>query len=128
MTRNELWQQWGKAELARRREERMITGYDMKRIRRICGYSAREFAEYLQRYGARITTSRSIYRIESEPTVTRRYINALRDFVGHSEFDRAMNQIIIDEEYRRLENIRLLQEREQRRAAREALSSDGRTI
>jgi hypothetical protein len=95
-------------EIARLCAERKLTGYDLKRIRERCGYSAREFADYLLLKRARITTARSVYRVESMRTIPYRYVEALKDFVGRRFFNESLTEIVRREE----ENRRWREERE----------------
>jgi DNA-binding transcriptional regulator YiaG len=85
-------------ELARKCAERTISGRDMKKIREQCGYSAREFAELLQSMGARITTMRSVYRLEERHEIPPRYVDALTKLVGVKNFAATVQTIIGEEE------------------------------
>ena len=85
-------------ELARKCAERTISGRDMKKIRERCGYSAREFAELLQSLGARITTTRSVYRLEERRDIPPRYVDALTKLVEVKNFAAIVRAIIEEEE------------------------------
>jgi DNA-binding transcriptional regulator YiaG len=85
-------------EMARKCSERRINGRDMKKIRERCGYSAREFAELLQSMGARITTTRSVYRLEERRDIPPRYVDALTKLVGVKNFAAIVRAIIEEEE------------------------------
>lgn len=97
-----------KEEIARLCAERQITGYDLKRIRERCGYTAREFANYLLVKRARITTARSVYRLEENRRIPYRYIESLKDFVGRRGFNDSLAEIVKRDE----ENRRWREERE----------------
>ncbi len=73
--------------------DRRISGLDLKRIRESCGYSAREFANLLNSTGARITTARSVYRLEERSTIPSRYVDALAKLVGAKNFDTSLQAI-----------------------------------
>ena len=79
-------------------DNRRISGLDLKRIREKCGYSAREFANLLQSTGARITTARSVYRLEERLIIPSRYVDALTKLVGAKNFDASLQAIIQEEE------------------------------
>ena len=89
------------ADTTRKLSERRVTGYGLGKIRERCGYSAREFAEYLAATGARITTARSVYRLQERRTVPPRYVDALREFVGKQNFDVCFREMMAEEEERR---------------------------
>lgn len=78
-----------------------MRGYELRRIRERCGYSAREFAEYLASTGAPITTARSVYRLQERYIVPPRYVDALREFVGKLNFDVYLREMVAEEEERR---------------------------
>lgn len=94
MDKNEL----SKEEIARLCADRKVNGRDLKKIRERCGYSAREFADYLRMKRARITTARSVYRLEDLRTVPHRYIDALADFVGRRYFNESLAELVAREE------------------------------
>lgn len=76
---------------------RRISGRDLKRIREKCGYSAREFANLLCSIGARITTGRSIYRLEEMPAVPFRYVDAMIQLVGIRHYAESLNEVLQEE-------------------------------
>ena len=116
-------------ELATKRSQRRISGWDLKKIREKCGYSAREFANLLRTIGARITTTRSVYRLEERREVELRYVEAMIQLVGKVHYERSLSELILEEEERerwrkeaiqrqREEEEQREQEREERRARR----------
>jgi DNA-binding transcriptional regulator YiaG len=116
-------------ELAAKRLERRISGRDLKKIREKCGYSAREFANLLRSIGARITTTRSVYRLEERREVEFRYVEAMIQLVGKNHYERSLSELILEGEERerwreemirkqREEAERCEREREERRARR----------
>lgn len=70
-----------------------ISGAEFKAIRELCGYSAREVAEFLAVRGTRASTVRSIYRIEEAAEVPWRYTEALQAMVGRGLFDQSLREI-----------------------------------
>jgi hypothetical protein len=125
-------------ELSAKRNQRRISGWDLKKIREKCGYSAREFANLLRATGARITTTRSVYRLEERREVEFRYVEAMIQLVGKTHYERSLSELILEEEERvrrreetirrqREEEERREREREERRAKRiaKALGIDG---
>lgn len=107
-------------DLARKCAERAISGRDMKKIRERCGYSAREFAELLRSIGARITTTRSVYRLEERRTIKPRYVDALTSLVGAKNFVACLRAIILEEEELRRwrEEVRRMREEEEQEKER----------
>lgn len=105
-------------ELAAKRKQRRISGWDLKKIREKCGYSAREFSNLLRAIGARITTTRSVYRLEERRQVELRYVEAMIQLVGKAHYERSLSELIREEEERegwRQETIRKRLEIEERR-------------
>jgi DNA-binding transcriptional regulator YiaG len=105
-------------ELVAKRLQRRISGWDLKKIREKCGYSAREFANLLRAMGARITTARSVYRLEERREVEFQYVEAIIRLVGKSHYERSLTELILEEEERerwRQEMMRKRQEEEERR-------------
>ncbi len=105
-------------ELAAKRNQRRISGWDLKKIREKCGYSAREFANLLRAIGARITTTRSVYRLEERREVEFRYVEAMIQLVGKVHYERSLSELILEEEERehwREEMIRRQREEEEQR-------------
>lgn len=105
-------------ELAAKRTQRRISGRDLKKIREKCGYSAREFANLLRAIGARITTTRSVYRLEERWKVEFRYVEAMIQLVGKIHYERSLTELILEEEERERrwqEMVRKRQEEEEQR-------------
>ena len=79
--------------LGMRDETTLVRGCELRDVRRRCGYSAREFAEYLLEINAPMTTARSVYRVEGLRSAPTRYVDALKVFVGLANFTRALEEI-----------------------------------
>lgn len=84
--------------------DRTFSGPLLRSIRERCGYSAREFAEFLALLDAPITTTRSVYRLEAEQEVAPRYVDAMRAFVGPINFDHTLQRLDEEAEVRRRRN------------------------
>lgn len=113
-------------DLTRKCAERVISGRDMKKIREQCGYSAREFAEMLCSIGARITTARSVYRLEERWTIPSRYVDALTKLVGSKNFTTCLRTIIKDEEELQRRREELWRKREEVEQERERIKAERR--
>jgi DNA-binding CsgD family transcriptional regulator len=70
-----------------------MSGREFKAIRTLCGFSAREVAEFLKTAGMPASTVRAVYRIEEEAEVPWRYVDALKRLVGKTLFDRSLREI-----------------------------------
>ena len=111
-------------ELTRKCTGHTITGRDMKKIRERCGYAAREFAELLCSMGARITTARSVYRLEERWTMPSRYVDALVKLVGAKNFNACLRAIIQEEEELQRRREELRQQREKEEQERERIRAE----
>lgn len=111
-----------------------ITGQQLKQVRRICGYSARELGEFMAELGIRPTSARRIYDIELMEEIPLRCASALEKLVGKEVFARALEHVRKKEEEKRqwyeqvkrqraeraaMETRQREQEREQRRMENE---------
>jgi len=67
-----------------------FSGSEFKAIRKLCGFSAREVAEYFKSIGIPGATLRSVYRIEEEDVVPLRHIEALKTLVGKDLFKQSL--------------------------------------
>jgi hypothetical protein len=74
-----------------------VSGREFREIRARCGYSAREFAEFLSEINAPITTARSVYRLDDMTVVPARYVDALHAFVGTANFKNELKRLAIEE-------------------------------
>jgi hypothetical protein len=90
-----------RAALGAREEATIVRGGEFRDVRSRCGYSAREFAEFLKEINAPITTTRSVYRLETLDSVPARYVDALKVFVGPANFARVLEEIRHEAEERR---------------------------
>lgn len=90
-----------KRELSRRervlhRATRHWSGRELRLIREKYGYSGHAFTWFLRGIGVPVTQA-MIRRIEAAPTVDRLYVEAVAELVGRTEFDRAVDEIILAE-------------------------------
>ncbi len=92
-------------------QERRISGWDLKKIREKCGYSAREFADFLRENRARITTPRSVYRLEEKRRVEFRYVEALMKLVGKDYYRQSLAELIREEEERERQREEMIRKR-----------------
>lgn len=95
-------QEWRDAEreMSRKCDEWRLRGWDIRHILTRSGYTVREFADYLTRNGARITTIRSVYRLMTRDAVTTRYADLLKELVGANHYRIFLKEIILKEERR----------------------------
>lgn len=84
-----------------------LYGWQLKRIRELSGYSAREFGEFMARERMRPTTARGIYDLETRYAVKAKYILALRKYLGPELFDKCRRRIQEEDE----ERMRIREER-----------------
>jgi DNA-binding CsgD family transcriptional regulator len=70
-----------------------LAGTEFKAIRKMCGFSAREVAEFFKSQGLPVATVRTIYRIEEEGEVPLRYSEALKGLVGKPLFKQSLTEI-----------------------------------
>jgi hypothetical protein len=70
-----------------------LSGSEFKAIRKLCGFSAREVAEYFKSIGIPGATLRSVYRIEEEDVVPLRHIEALKTLVGKDIFKQSLLEV-----------------------------------
>lgn len=74
-------------------DETILRGWELKRLRNELGFSATEFARYLKSIGAKITTARSVYRLENRRFIQPRYIAAFTAFVGKRVYKRVLTRL-----------------------------------
>lgn len=70
-----------------------LFGWEFRKLRKVFGYSAREFAEYLAAENAPITSSRSVYRLEEERFLPLRYIESFKRMVGVDLFNNTVTRL-----------------------------------
>jgi hypothetical protein len=87
-------------ELERKCSEWRLRGWDIRYILTRSGYTVREFADYLMRCGARITTIRSVYRLMERYDISTRYADHLERLVGEQHYRTFVKEIIKHEERR----------------------------
>lgn len=87
-------------ELDRKCSEWRLRGWDIRYILTRSGYTVREFADYLMRCGARITTIRSVYRLMERYDISTRYADHLERMVGEKHYRIFVKEIIRCEERR----------------------------
>ena len=93
-----------------------ITGQELKQVRRICGYSARELGEFMAELRIRPTSARRVYDIELMMEVPVRCASALEKLVGKDVFAKALEHVRKKEEERRQWYEQARQQRAERAA------------
>jgi hypothetical protein len=93
-----------------------ITGSELKRIRKLCGYSAREVGQFMAGLGMRPTSARRIYDIEVMREVPLRCATALEKLVGKEVFSKALEYIREKDRELQRHYEKMKQQREERAA------------